>query len=50
MVDPIDMRADIDSLPHRIQNNLVRSPCDGSAYAFHNHRLTQLQASILLPK
>jgi transposase len=38
VVEPIDMRTGIDGLSQRIQNTLGRSPCDGSAYAFHNHR------------
>jgi transposase len=28
---------------HRIQNTLGCSPCDGSAYAFRNRRLTRLK-------
>ena len=40
VVEPIDMRAGIDGLSQRIQNTLGCSPCDGSAYAFRNRRLT----------
>jgi len=43
VVEPIDMRAGIDSLSQRIQNTLGCSPCDGSAYAFRNRRLTRLK-------
>ena len=43
VVEPIDMRAGIDGLSQRIQNTLGRSPCDGSAYAFRNRRLTRLK-------
>lgn len=43
VVEPIDMRAGIDSLSQRIQNTLGYSPCDGSAYAFRNRRLTRLK-------
>jgi hypothetical protein len=37
------MRTGIDGLSQRIQNTLGRSPCDGSAYAFHNHRRTRIK-------
>ena len=43
VVEPIDMRAGIDGLSQRIQNTLGCSPCDGSAYAFRNRRLTRLK-------
>ena len=43
VVEPIDMRAGIDGLSQRIQTTLGRSPCDGSAYAFRNRRLTRLK-------
>ena len=43
VVEPIDMRAGIDGLSQRIQNTLGRSPCDGSAYAFHNRRQNRLK-------
>ena len=43
VVEPIDMRTGIDGLSQRIQNTLGRSPCDGSAYAFHNHRCTRIK-------
>jgi transposase len=43
VVEPIDMRTGIDGLSQRIQNTLGRSPCDGSAYAFHNHRRTRIK-------
>ena len=43
VVEPIDMRAGIDGLSQRIQTALGRSPCDGSAYAFRNRRLTRLK-------
>ena len=43
VVEPIDMRAGIDGLSQRIQNTLGHSPCDGSAYAFHNRRQNRLK-------
>jgi transposase len=43
VVEPIDMRTGIDGLSQRIQNTLGRSPCDGSAYAFHNQRRTRIK-------
>ena len=43
VVESIDMRAGIDGLSQRIQNTLGRSPCDGSAYAFHNRRQNRLK-------
>ena len=46
VVEPIDMRAGIDGLSQRIQSTLGRSPCDGSAYAFRNRRLTRLKLLI----
>ena len=45
VVEPIDMRTGIDGLSLRIQNTLGRSPCDGSAYAFRNQRLTRICSS-----
>ena len=47
VVEPIDMRAGIDSLSQRIQTTLGRSPCDGSAYAFHNNRRTRIKLRLL---
>ncbi|WP_228761516.1 IS66 family insertion sequence element accessory protein TnpB [Pseudomonas sp. MPC6] len=38
MLEPMDMRLDIDGLSARIQHALGRSPCDGTAYAFRNRR------------
>ena len=46
VVEPIDMRAGIDGLSHRIQNTLGRSPCDGPAYAFRNRRQNRLKLLI----
>ncbi len=46
VVEPIDMRAGIDSLSQRIQATLGRSPCDGSAYAFRNRRQNRLKLLI----
>ena len=46
VVEPIDMRAGINGLSQRIQSTLGRSPCDGSAYAFRNRRLTRLKLLI----
>ena len=46
VVEAIDMRAGIDGLSQRIQNALGRSPCDGSAYAFRNRRMTRLKLLI----
>jgi len=43
VVEAIDMRSGIDGLSLRIQNTLGRSPCDGSAYAFRNRRLSRLK-------
>jgi transposase len=46
VIDPIDMRAGIDTLSVRIQHTLGRTPCDGSAYVFRNRRSTRLKLLI----
>jgi transposase len=42
VVEPVDMRLDIDGLAARIQQSLGRSPCAGTAYAFRNRRGTRI--------
>jgi len=43
VVEAIDMHAGIDALSARNQNTLGRTPCDGTAYAFANHRRNQIR-------
>lgn len=46
LIDPIDMRAGIDSLSQMIQHTLARSPCDGTAFAFRNRRGNRIKLLI----
>ena len=39
----VDMRTGIDGLSLHVQQALGRAPCDGTAYAFTNHRRTRLK-------
>lgn len=43
VVEPVDMRAGVDGLSARIQNQLGRSPCDGSVFAFTNRARTRVK-------
>ncbi len=46
IVEPVYMRGGSDTLSLRVQNLLVRTPCDGSAYAFRNRRANRLKLLI----
>lgn len=42
-VAPVDMRWGTDRLSAYVQNALGYTPCDGSAYAFTNHRRSRIK-------
>jgi transposase len=41
--EPVDIRMGMDRLSALVQNNLGKTPCDGSLYAFRNKRGTRLK-------
>jgi transposase len=46
MVEPIDLQRGMEGLPQWIQQSLGKTPCDGTAYAFHNRAKTRLKLLI----
>jgi len=43
VLEPVDMRQGAEGLSQRVSQALGKSPCDGTAYAFHNRRRNRIK-------